>query len=166
MSFLYFFPSFSSLEAFAIKRVAMKMGKVERELLRRLAVEVGDPDDIVSISQSEELSHWLRRSGGEAWHASWHFLSLFTPHSSPHRPLHPLHLYCSDSVSAAPFLSTLSREDDARHCPRVTSWLPGQWKLCLFFPPPLSFLASGPVRPPFLSSFRPLHFKLKLVSFL
>lgn len=37
----------------------MKMGKVERELLRRLAVEVGDPDDIVSISQSEGLSHWL-----------------------------------------------------------------------------------------------------------
>lgn len=35
------------------------MGKVERELLRRLAVEVGDPDDFVSISQSEELSHWL-----------------------------------------------------------------------------------------------------------
>lgn len=137
-----------------MKRVAMKMGKVERELLRRLAVEVGDPDDIVSISQSEGLSHWLSPvvligSDAEAWHASWHFLSLFTPHPSPHRPLHPLHLYCSDSVSAAaaaPFLSTLSREDDARHCPRVTSWLPGQWKLCL--------------TPPHSVSWRLVHFVL------
>lgn len=152
--------------------------------MRSLTVEVGDPDDAVGsdrpVGRAFSLAqpcgaHWLRRSGGEAWHASWHFLSLFTPRSSPHRPLHPLHLYRFDSVSAAaavaPFLSALSGEDDARHCPRVTSWLHGQWKLCLLstkrWPPPppaLSFLA--PFRPPFLSSFRPLHFKLKLVSFL
>lgn len=87
---------------------------------------------------------------------------LFSPlNSSTHRPLlHPLHLSCfAPSAAAAaatpPFLSTFSREDDARHCPQVTSWLLGQWKLCLlsmklvfFFSPPLRFLASGPFCPP------------------
>lgn len=103
------------------------------------------------------VSHWLRRSGREAWHASWHFLSLFTPHPSPHRPLHPLHLYCfasssSAAAATAPFLSTLFREGDARHCPRVTSWLHGQWTLCL--------LSMRLVFFPHLVSWRLVHFVL------
>lgn len=50
---LFIFSPFSSLEAFAKRasKIFLKMGKVERELLRRLAVEVDDLDDIVSISQ-------------------------------------------------------------------------------------------------------------------